>query len=153
MEHVDIDDVEPSVPGGRDVDCRGLTAPLDTDGLALNYYRLSPGDSFSGGLHTHLDQEEVFVVVEGTATFETPDEEFAVGPNEAVRFAPGEYQTGRNEGDDDVVAFALGAPRDSTEIRIPLECRECGHDALAALPGDDGMQYECPECGTPADLG
>ncbi|WP_435129174.1 cupin domain-containing protein [Halobaculum sp. D14] len=153
MEHVDIDDVEPSVPGGRDVDYRGLTAPLDTDGLALNYYRLSPGDSFSGGLHTHLDQEEVFVVVEGTATFETPDEEFAVGPNEAVRFAPGEYQTGRNEGDDDVVAFALGAPRDSTEIRIPLECRECGHDALAALPGDDGMQYECPECGTPADLG
>jgi len=103
MEKVDIDDVDSKFMGDENVDRRGLTDELDASDLAINYYRLEPGQSFSGGMHTHMDQEEVFYVVEGTATFETPEDEVDVGPDEAIRFAPGDYQTGRNETDGDVV--------------------------------------------------
>jgi len=36
----------------------------------MNYVELAPGDAFPGGLHTHGDQEEVFYVLSGIATFE-----------------------------------------------------------------------------------
>jgi uncharacterized cupin superfamily protein len=154
MEKTSIDDVDAQGPGGADLDRRALTGPLGTTDLAINYYRLDPGEGFSGGLHAHLDQEEVFYVIEGTATFETMadagDEptEVTVDADEAVRFAPGEYQSGRNAGDEPVVALALGAPRDSEDVRVPQECRDCGHESMRAVPGDGGFTLVCPECGT-----
>jgi len=153
MEKVDIDDVDSKFMGDENVDRRVLTDELDASDLAINYYRLEPGQSFSGGMHTHMDQEEVFYVVEGTATFETPEDEVDVGPDEAIRFAPGDYQTGRNETDGDVVALALGAPTPSTDVRVPTACRECGDsDSMRFLLRDDGQALECPECGTTVEL-
>ncbi|MFC7096010.1 cupin domain-containing protein [Halobaculum marinum] len=151
MEHVDIDAVEES-GFGNGVSVRRLTGALGAEDLAINHYQLEPGEGFSGGMHTHLDQEELFVILSGTATFETPDDTVVVDEGEAIRFAPGEYQTGSNDGDEPVEALALGAPADSTEVRVPVECRECGHEALAAIPAEEGMAFECPECGTEADL-
>ena len=160
MQHVDIDDVEPRGPGGGDVDRRGLAEPLGATNLALNRYVLEPGESFAGGMHAHLDQEEVFYVLSGTATFEhTPEptgepETTEVSAGEAVRFAPGEYQVGRNEGDEQLFALALGAPRESTEGRVPQPCSACGEsDVLAVVMTDDGMGLECPECGAAFDAG
>ncbi|WP_327052003.1 cupin domain-containing protein [Halomicrococcus gelatinilyticus] len=153
MQRVDIEDVEPQSMGESDVDRRGLSDALGTTDFAINYYALDPGEAFAGGLHTHLDQEEVFYVVEGTATFETKDEATAetetveVGPDEAVRFARGEFQQGRNESDERVVALALGAPEQSTDVRIPQPCRECDSDVLAVVMTDQGMSLECPDCG------
>jgi uncharacterized cupin superfamily protein len=68
MQHVDIDDVEPRGPGGGAVDRRGLAEPLGATNLALNRSVLEPGESFAGGMHAPLDQEEVFYVLSGTAT-------------------------------------------------------------------------------------
>jgi uncharacterized cupin superfamily protein len=105
-------------------------------------------------MHTHMDQEEVFYVVEGTATFETPDGETAVAAGEAVRFAPGDYQRGRNEGDGPVEALALGAPKGSTDVRVPHPCPECGDsENVRAIPAEDGFEFECPECGADVELG
>jgi uncharacterized cupin superfamily protein len=153
MQTIDTDEVEPTAMGDDDLDRRGLTEPLGTSDVAINYYALDPGEAFSGGLHAHLDQEEVFYVIEGTATFETMPaataeaETVEVSAGEAVRFAPGEYQQGRNESDDRVVALALGAPRDSTEGRIPQPCEACDSDVLALARGDEGMVLRCPDCG------
>ncbi|WP_276273390.1 cupin domain-containing protein [Haloarcula litorea] len=153
MERVSVDDVEPQSMGG-DVDRRGLADPLGTTDVALNRYVLDPGEAFSGGLHAHLDQEEVFYVVEGEATFEyrsEPTEEsetVTVGPHQAIRFAPGDYQQGRNESDERVVALALGAPRETTEGRVAQPCPECDGDVLALASGDEGMVLRCPDCGT-----
>jgi mannose-6-phosphate isomerase-like protein (cupin superfamily) len=177
MQHVDIEDVERTSLGDGNLDRRVLSEPLDTSDLAVNYYALDPGDAFSGGLHAHLDQEEVFYVLEGTATFEHKPEPTAesetveVGPGEAVRFPPGEFQQGRNEiseprsdgsedersessgGDERLVALALGGPRESTEIHVPQPCYDCDSDVLAVNVGDDGsLGLECPDCGTSIDL-
>ena len=64
MEKVSIGDVEANA-FGSDIDRRGLSDPLGTTDLALNRYRLDPGERFSGGMHAHMDQEEVFVILEG----------------------------------------------------------------------------------------
>ena len=150
MEKVSIGDVEPNAFGSN-IDRRGLSDPLETTDLALNRYRLDPGERFSGGMHAHMDQEEVFVIVEGEATFETMDVEVTVGEAEVIRFAPGEFQSGKNDSDGEVVAFAMGAPRDSEDVRLPQNCPECGHDNVRAIPGDDGFDLQCPDCGAELD--
>lgn len=146
MEHITISEVNP-LEFDADRDLRRLSDPLDTEDVAINHYTLAPGEAFSDGMHAHMDQEEVFLVVEGTATFETPDGTHKVNEGEAVRFAPGEYQQGRNEGDGELRAFALGAPKESTALRVPGTCPECGHEGIAVVRGDDGPRLECPECG------
>lgn len=135
-----------------DADRRDLTGPLGTDGLALNYYRLEPGE-WASGLHCHEDQEEVYVVLDGEVTVETlaggSDDnptEAVIGADEAVRFAPGEYHACRNEADRSATLFALGAPRDSEVVRIPLDCPDCGRTGLRPATGDDGPVLGCPDC-------
>ncbi len=89
---------------------RPVSRALATTNFAMNYFELEPGESFSGGLHTHYDQEEVFYVQEGTATFDTEEGQVSVDAAEVIRFDPGEFRTGYNASDERVVAFALGAP-------------------------------------------
>lgn len=146
MEKVTVDELE-NEPRVADV-TKHLTEPLGLRDVAINYFELTPGESFSGGLHTHTNQEEIFYIIEGEATFEMLDDELSVGPGEVVRFAPGEYQEGTNEGDDGrVVALALGAPREMGETRAPLPCGECGDaDYHVADVEPDGVTLSCPEC-------
>ena len=145
MEHISIHDVETSAVGS-DIDRRGLSEPLGTEDFAINHYRLDPEERLSGGMHAHMDQEEVFVVVSGEATFETMDGEVTLEDDEAIRFEPGEYQSGYNSGDAELLVLAMGAPRGSRDVRIPQECPECGHENMQAIPGDDGFVLQCPEC-------
>lgn len=152
MEHVSIHDIEPSL-AESDIARRKLTDPLNATGVALNHYVLEPGERFSESLHAHMDQEEAFIIVEGVATFETMNDEITVGKNEAIRFAPGEFQSGKNASDETVVAFALGAPRDSEDVRIAripgigeITCSECGRGDMQ-VP-DEGTDLVCPDCDT-----
>lgn len=170
MEKVSIDDVEPSTwdPESRTHDRRGLTEPLNASDVSIVHYVLEPGERFSGAVHAHMDQEEVFVVVEGEATFEVEvgdeiggeDEgEVTVGENEVVRFAPGEFQSGWNDADERLVAFGLGAPRDSEDVhisRIPtldenVECPDCGRGDMR-IPDEDDSGLVCPDCGAELDV-
>lgn len=161
MENVSIEEVDPQERGPGEeaqVDVRPLAAPLGATDVAINRYALDPGEEFSGGLHTHLDQEEIFHVLEGTATFEHADGPDAdtvtteVSAGELIRFAPGEYQQGRNESDDTVVAIALGAPQETSEGRVAQPCPSCDAEALGVVMTDEGMRLECPDCGTTVGL-
>jgi len=148
MDHVDREDVERRM--GPAADKRALADALDTDELALNYYELDPGDSFGFGYHRHPDQEEVFYVVDGTATFETEDGEVAVSAGEAVRFAPGEWQLGRNAGDERCVALAMGAPKAARRTEMLRECPDCeGRTENAVEMADDreALVTRCTDCG------
>ncbi|WP_144906590.1 cupin domain-containing protein [Halobellus captivus] len=145
MQKVTLDDLE-NDPFHADV-TKHATEPLNLNSLALNYFELEPGDELSGGLHTHMNQEEVFYVVEGTATFHTKGDEMTVEAGEIVRFAPGEYQSGKNEGEQRVRVIALGAPQDAGETRVAAPCQECGADYHVAEAGDDGISLSCPDCG------
>lgn len=145
MNQVSLEDLE-NRPIAADVTKRA-TGPLSLSNMAINYYELAPGDVFSTGMHTHMNQEEVFLVLEGTSTFETEDGIIEVGPHEVIRFAPGEYQQGRNEGDERVRAVGFGAPREMGETRTPLTCRECGAEYHTVDTNPENMVLNCPECG------
>jgi mannose-6-phosphate isomerase-like protein (cupin superfamily) len=164
MQQVAIDAVEPATDG-RGRERRGLTGGLGLTDVAVNHYTVAPGERVSG-LHGHGDQEEVFLVLEGTATFETYDGEegrvVEVDAGEAVRFAPGEYQSARNAGEEPLVCYALGAPPDSEDVRVPLACPDCGHGHVRPTLADDRTPVlacpdcdaetavECPDCGSDA---
>lgn len=129
---------------------RPLGPELGTENVALNYYELDPGETFGFGYHRHGDQEEVFYVMRGTATFETEEGDVAVGPDEAIRFAPGEWQLGRNEGEERVVALAIGAPADSEDVEVHCDCEDCGGRTPHRIePREDGTAVVtvCGECG------
>lgn len=64
--------------GGRARRVHGLTAPLGTTDLAINYFECDPGEPVGLCYHRHHEQEEVFYVVSGTATFETEVVDVAV---------------------------------------------------------------------------
>ena len=154
MEYVSIDDVriETSPLDVHSVR-RPVSRALGTTDFAMNYFELEPCESFSGGFHTHYDQEEVFYVQEGTATFDTEEGQVTVDAGEVIRFAPGEFQTGYNASDDLVVAFALGAPgavHDWDQIETTVECRECetetGHGLELTERG--GFRLTCTACET-----
>jgi uncharacterized cupin superfamily protein len=153
MERVSIDDVD-SYMGPADVK-RPLTDALGVTDIAVNYYELAPSDSFAFGRHRHEAQEEVFYVQQGTVTFRTgtPEDEpskTTVDAVEAVRFAPGEWQRGVNEGEERVVALALGAPQETGETTITRECPDCEErtEATIELTDDrDALVTLCVECG------
>lgn len=155
MERVSLDDVanDPHPMGVNSVRLP-LSDALGTEDVAIVHYELRPGDQFSGGLHTHRDQEEIFYVVEGTATFEvgTDGDEIEVESGEAVRFPPGEFQCGRNESDDRVVGLAVAAPgarHDWEAVESLAPCPECDEVTSHGVhPPDDGMVVYCNECGT-----
>lgn len=152
MERVALAALDPEALDDNSIRYR-LAEPLGTTHVALNRYRIAAGSGFPGGLHAHLDQEEVFVVLEGTATFETLAGEVVVDAGEAVRFAPGEFQSGYNAGGDDLVVLALGAPRESEDVRIPAPCPTCDFDSLRLDTASGGVSFCCPDCGevwTPA---
>ncbi|MBX0285876.1 cupin domain-containing protein [Haloarcula salinisoli] len=145
MEKVRIEDVE-GRPGPAAVS-RPLTDAVGATEMALNYYELAPGDSFAYGYHRHERQEELFVVQTGTVTFETEAGDVLVEGGEVIRFAPGEFQRGVNEGEERVVAFALGAPRDRGDTEIRRQCDDCGERTRHTIERtDDGTLARCLDC-------
>ncbi|WP_458188916.1 cupin domain-containing protein [Haladaptatus sp. NG-WS-4] len=148
MEKVTIEAIE-SRMSPADVR-RELSDPLGAENLAVNYYELAPGESFAFGYHAHKTQEEIFYIQSGSVTFETEEGNITVGAGEVVRFAPGEFQQGVNEGDERVVALALGAPQKSEVVEMRRECSDCGErtpNTIEMAESKDALLTRCLECG------
>ncbi|MFW5939549.1 MAG: cupin domain-containing protein [Halolamina sp.] len=149
MERVAVDDLENSIQPAAVM--RHLTEPLGLTDFALNYYELEPGDSFAFADHSHEIQEEVFFVIEGTATFDTESGAVEVGAGEAIRFGREEFQRGWNRGEERVVALALGAPLDYGEqvkLRYCSACAEETDNELARADDEEATVAYCKRCGT-----
>ncbi|MUV90807.1 cupin domain-containing protein [Halapricum sp. CBA1109] len=148
MERVSLDDID-SRMGPADVN-RPVSRALGAEDVAINYYELAPGESFAFGYHAHENQEEIFYVQSGTVTFETESGDVAVAAGEAVRFAPGEFQRGVNEGETRVRALAVGAPQTTGETTIRRECPDCGERTTTAIEltdDRDALVTICQDCG------
>jgi uncharacterized cupin superfamily protein len=147
MERVTIENVENDVVPAAVR--KRLSSALGTTDLAVNYYELDPGDSFAFAYHAHDEQEEVFYVQSGTATFDTESGTVDVAAGEAVRFEPGEFQRGCNRGDDRVVALALGVPRDRSQATTLRDCPDCGErtDNQFERVDEETIRTVCAACG------
>ena len=160
MRKVAIDDVDVErSPLGVHSVRTPVSDALGTEHFAMNYFELQPGESFSGGLHTHHDQEEVFYVLEGTATFDVADEPstdatetVTVEAGEVIRFPPGQFQEGYNDDEEPVTGFAFGAPSSKhewDEIESVLPCSECGEETGhgLSLTEENTFEFTCTQCG------
>ena len=162
MQRIAVADVEHPPTVSPAAVLRPLAPALGAEGVALNYFELAPGERFGFDFHCHRDQEELFYVLSGTATFESAPapgaerESVAVGPHEAVRFAPGEFQLGRNAGDERVVALAVGAPRESRSIEYYRDCPTCDERTVQRPEWSDErgpVPIRCGSCETVVDEG
>ena len=79
---------------------------------AAKFWRYPPGTR--GKRHAEHVQEEIFVVLEGTATIDLgdPPERHALPPRSVCVVQPGTPLQLRNDGEEDVLLFIVGAPPD-----------------------------------------
>lgn len=160
MEKIEVEEIENEPnPMGVHTVRKPISDALDAEEAAVVHYELEPGESFSGGLHTHHDQEETFHILDGTATFDVGEEreEITVEAGEAIRFDPGEFQYGYNDTDERVIGLAIAAPgvrHDWDELESLVPCSECGEKTVhsVSLTEDGNMVAECTECGNELQL-
>ena len=82
--------------------------PLELEGSGVSYERLAPNFRIPWG-HTHNQQEEVFIVVSGSARMKLDDEILELKQWDAVR-VPKETMRGIEAGADGAELIAVGAP-------------------------------------------
>lgn len=100
----------PSPAGGAPRHAADLTAQAALAESRARVWRIPPG--VRGRRHREQAQEEVFVVLAGTLTLllGDPPERFDLPPQSVASVEPGTGVQMRNEGADEVVVFAYGAP-------------------------------------------
>ena len=69
----DVADVGSNFDGAPDLEFRGASTALELEQSGLSYQFVPPGYRFPFG-HTHMTQEEVYVVVGGSGRMKLDDE-------------------------------------------------------------------------------
>ncbi len=69
----DLEDIGSKFDGAPDLEFRAATRALELENSGLSYQRVPPGYRFPYG-HTHVTQEEVYVVVRGSGRMKLDDE-------------------------------------------------------------------------------
>ena len=113
----DVEDQAPKFAMPSEMEVHFGRAPLGGETLGVSLMRLAPGFRIPFG-HKHEGQEEVYVVVRGSARVKVEDEIVEVGEWDAIRF---DKNTMRNveAGPDGVEYVAFGAgddPRDAEMV-------------------------------------
>ena len=104
----DVEDQAPRFDMSPDLEFRVARGPLETENAAISYLRVAPNFRLPFG-HTHNEQEEVYVLVGGSARIKLDDEVLELRPFDAIRI---HRETMRNlEGGPDGAELILyGAP-------------------------------------------
>jgi quercetin dioxygenase-like cupin family protein len=104
----DVEDQAPKFEMSPQLEFRVARDPLETENAAISYLRVAPNFRLPFG-HTHDEQEEVYVLVGGSARIKLDDEVLELRPFDAIRI---HRETMRNlEGGPDGAELILyGAP-------------------------------------------
>lgn len=108
----DVEDMAPRF-GMEGIESRFARTNLELERSGLSYFRLDPAFRAPFG-HTHSEQEEVYVIVSGSARLAVGDELLELGQWDAVRVAPGVWR-GFEAGPEGVELIAVGAPNTDNE--------------------------------------
>ena len=112
----DVENAAPKFDMPSEMDARFARTPIGGKTLGLSLMKLEPGFRIPFG-HRHEGQEEVYVVVRGSARIKVDDEIVELGEWDAIRF---EKDTMRNveAGPDGVEYLAFGAGDDPTDAEM-----------------------------------
>ena len=102
------------------LESRFARVPLELENSGLSYFKVAPGFRVPFG-HVHSEQEEVYLVVSGSARVKLEDEIVELKAWDALRIPPGTWR-GFEAGPDGAELLAFGAPNtDNKDIEMDQE--------------------------------
>jgi mannose-6-phosphate isomerase-like protein (cupin superfamily) len=104
----DVDDMAPKFGMGSDIEARYARTPLGLANSGASYFKLAPDYRLPFG-HTHAEQEELYVVITGSARFKAGDDIVELAELDAIR-VPGDTPRGMEAGPGGAEILAFGAP-------------------------------------------
>ena len=117
----DLEDIGGVFDGAPGLEFRAATKALELEKAALSYQRVRPGVRFPYG-HTHVTQEEVYVVLRGGGRMKLDDEIIELAEWDAVRVPPGTWR-GYEAGPDGLEILVIGAPNLGEDPRDDVDGR------------------------------
>jgi mannose-6-phosphate isomerase-like protein (cupin superfamily) len=104
----DVEDIAPQFGYAPDMESRFARKPLGLENSGLSYFKVAPDFRIPFG-HRHGEQEEVYVVLSGSARFKLEDEVVELNALDALR-VPGATTRGVEAGPEGAEIVAFGAP-------------------------------------------
>jgi mannose-6-phosphate isomerase-like protein (cupin superfamily) len=104
----EVEDQAPRFGYAPNVEARFARVPLELENSGISHFKFSPGFRMPFG-HRHGEQEEVYVIVRGSALMKLEDELVEVREWDAVR-VPAQTTRGIEAGPDGAEVLAFGAP-------------------------------------------
>jgi uncharacterized cupin superfamily protein len=104
----DVEDMAVKFGFSPDMEARYARTPLGLENSGVSYFRLAPEFRQPFG-HTHVEQEEVYVVLSGSARLKAGDDIVELAQFDAIRL-PGSTPRGLEAGPEGVEILAVGAP-------------------------------------------
>ena len=87
---------------------RWYSDALGTEQVSFSWRSMPPGTGGRGSYgHRHPGQEEIYFVLEGTATFKIGDDVFEAAPKTAVRMTGDEFYSVHNDTSGDIELMIL----------------------------------------------
>jgi mannose-6-phosphate isomerase-like protein (cupin superfamily) len=117
----DLEDLGPNFDGDPCLEFRAATKALELEHSSVSFQRVPPGYRFPYG-HTHMTQEEVYVVVRGGGRMKVDDEIVALREWDAVRVPAGSWR-GYEAGPEGLELLVIGAPNLGENPRGDVEGR------------------------------
>jgi hypothetical protein len=104
----DVEDMAPKFGMGDGIEAHFGRKPLGLEKSGVSYFKLGPDYKLPFG-HSHSEQEEIYLVVSGTARLKLDEEEVELGELDAIRIPPGTMR-GMAAGLGGAELVAFGAP-------------------------------------------
>jgi mannose-6-phosphate isomerase-like protein (cupin superfamily) len=104
----EVEDAAQAFGLAPDLEARFARKPLESKKVGVSYQRLQPNFRIPFG-HRHAAQEEIYVILSGSAQAKVDDETVELRQWDALRVDP-ETMRGIEAGPDGVEVLAVGAP-------------------------------------------
>ena len=116
-----------------------LGGQLEANQLGVRLWRLAPGQASTR--HRHVEQTELYVVLEGTGRMRIGEEVLTLAPLSALLVEPQTVRQPFNDTDADALWLVVGTPREpitSTLEMTPQQLADMYPDGVKALPPELG---------------
>lgn len=116
-----------------------LGGQLGASELGARMWRLEPGQASTK--HKHFEQEELYVLLEGTGRVRVGEEVLTLAPLDALLVEPDTVRQLFNDTDADQLWLVVGAPAEGITSTLEMSEEQLGHmypDGPKALPPELG---------------
>jgi mannose-6-phosphate isomerase-like protein (cupin superfamily) len=113
----DVEDMAPKFGLAPGLESRFARVPLGLQNSGASYFKIAPGFRAPFG-HSHSEQEEVYLVISGSARIKLDDEIVDLEQWDVLRIAPGVWR-GMEGGANGAEVIAFGAPNtDNKDVEM-----------------------------------